>query len=248
MDSQATSFIPQRPVGNKLKTRGVRKIYLLATVAYILFFSTVLAAGAVFFYKITLDKQLDIQRQALAAEKSKFSQSDIASVREMEKRLNMVKDRMDKHVSVLSILEALEHSAVEKVQYVSFEYRRPTDGAPTVTFQGNAGTFDDLIFQREVLHSNPILASAIFMNTALDTSEKRDSSGNVIQGNYQKVVTFGLHADIPASLVGYTPRNGTAAATIQPDTNTVMTQQVATDTPVAADSNATSSAVTTNSQ
>ena len=47
MNSQSTSFIPQRPTQGKLKNRGVRKIYILTYVSYVLFFGTLIAAAGV---------------------------------------------------------------------------------------------------------------------------------------------------------------------------------------------------------
>lgn len=212
MNSQGTSFIPQRPTGGKIKSRGVRKIYLLAMIAYILFFATVLAAGGVFFFKLAVEKDLAAQQKNLATEKSKFNQSDIVNVIEMNKRLTMAKDRMDKHISVLSILEALEHSAIQTVNFDSFDYKRPNDAAPVVTFSGTSDTFDSLLFQREVLQSNPILASAAFSGITLGIVDKKDSTGKTVPGSSQRVISFDLQSDIPVSLVGYTPRSTTTAS------------------------------------
>lgn len=217
MNSQATSFIPQRPTAGKVKSRGVRKIYVLAYVTYVIFFGTALAAGGVFFLKVTLGKELEAQQATLAQEKSKFSESDMMSVREMQSRLNTAKDRLDKHISVVSIFDALERSALQSVQFVTFNYVRTTDGAPLVSFIGNTDKFDNLIFQREVLQSNPILASSTFSDIALNSSPVLDKSGQAIQGTQQQVITFGIEASIPTSLVQYqpsatAPNNGQAQA------------------------------------
>lgn len=207
MNPQGTSFIPQRPTAGKTKHRGVRKIYILAYVSYVLFFGSAIAAAGTFFFTLTVDAQLEYQRGLLAAEKDRFSESDIESVRELEERMSIAEDRMNKHISVLSIFEALEQSALQAIRFTSFVYERPNDNAPLVTWTGSAEKFNTIIFQREILEQNPILAGAKFDEVSLVTKEI-DEEG-VVTDAPARSLTFMLSKEIEQSLIPYQARTYT---------------------------------------
>ncbi len=200
INSQGTSFIPQRPSKGKVNTRRVRKIYVLSYISYILFFGAVLAACGVFFLNLSLDAQLEKQKELLSAERDQFNQGEIESIRELEKRINLAQERLDNHISVFSILEALEKSAVQSILYVQFDYKRLNDGAPVITFVGNTDRFDSVLFQREMLESNPVLADSTFSEVAMNSRELENPPFT------QKVVSFTFEKEVEEDLVRYTPR------------------------------------------
>lgn len=209
MNPQGTSFIPQRPTQGRLKNRGVRKIYILAYVSYVFFFGTTLAAAGLFFYNATLEAKLVHQKELLTAERDKFSQSDIESVRELERRINLAKERMDAHISVVSIFEALEKNAVQSLQLVSFGYKRLNDDAPVVTVSGNTNEFNKVLFQRDVLNADPILAGGVFSEVTLGSP---DNSIKATDGSNEEVIRFIFTKAVTPSLVGYVPRNTGASS------------------------------------
>jgi hypothetical protein len=221
MNPQGTSFIPQRQTQRKQKNHGVRKIYILAYVSYVLFFGTVFAAGGTFFYKYTLDSQLENKKSELATERTNFNQADIESVRELSDRIYIAKEKMDGHVSVLSIFEALENSSSQALTFRKFSYKRPEEAVPLVTLTGEASNFNSLLFQREVLDLNPVFSGADFAEVALNlvTDENQDSNAEPYP-----LVTFEISKDIDPSLIGYIPRVSTESIVEQSDTQTVDIQ------------------------
>jgi hypothetical protein len=208
INSQGTSFIPQRPSKGKANTRRVRKIYVLSFVSYIMFFGSVLAAVGVFFLNFSLDSQLERQKQLLAAERDQFNQGEIESIRDLEKRIELAQERLNNHVSVLSVLQALEQSAVQSIKYMKFSYKRLNDMAPIVTLSGDTDRFNSVLFQREVLESNPVLAGSTFTEVGMVSKELENPPF------LQKVVAFTFEKEIEKELIGYTPRE--AGATSQP--------------------------------
>lgn len=200
VNSSGTSFIPQRPTKGKVNTRRVRKVYVLSYISSVMFFGSVLAAAGVFFFNFSLNAQLDHQKEQLASERQQFNQGDIESIRDLEKRIDSVQQRLDNHISVLSVLEALERSAVQSVNYITFSYKRLGDTAPIVTLTGDSDRIDGIVFQREVLQANPILAGSTFTEVALQSAISDDGS------KLNKVVTFSFEKEIDPNLVSYTPR------------------------------------------
>jgi hypothetical protein len=196
---QGTSFIPQRPAHGKAAARKVRKIYVLAYLSYVLFFGALISAGIVFFLGFSLDAELTERQSQLAAEKERFNQGDIESVRDLEKRINLARERLDNHVSVLAIFEALESSAVKSLAFTGFSYKREGDEFPLVTFKGTSDQFNNILFQREVLSTNPILAGSTFKEVSVEAPNEEG-------GEAQGVVQFTLEKKVDTSLIGYTPR------------------------------------------
>lgn len=222
MTTQSTSFIPQRPTQGKVKNRSVRKVYILAYVSYVLFFATLLSAGGILFYKYALNKTLNNEKAALASQQDRFSESDIASVQDLNQRINLATVKLNDHISVSALFGALESSAVQSVKFIGFDYKRSADGSPSITLKGGLNDFNSLIFQREVFKTNPILANASFSDitsaaVALDTGSKSSSA----TGATQQVITFTMHKDVPASLIPYVPQilsNPTSDSSLEGDT------------------------------
>lgn len=202
MNSESTSFIPQRPVQGKVKKRGVRKVYVLTYISYVVFFGTLLAAAGIFFLTTATDRELKNQIDALAVERDSFSEGDIQSILELDKRINIAKDKMNQHVSLLSVFEAIEKSTLKSLQFVGFSYHRLNMFAPSITLTGTANTFDSVLFQREVLKANPILAGGTFTDTLLQTvKEAEDKSGSG-----QQIISFVFTNNVSPSLIQYAPR------------------------------------------
>lgn len=207
MNAQGTSFIPQRPIGgDKSAPRGARKIYVLAYLSYVLFFGSIIAAAGVFFIQFSLDRQLEARQATLAAAKTQFNQADIESIRDLEKRMNIAKERLNNHVSVLSIFEALEASAIPSIFFNSFTYQRQGDDFPLVTFSGDSSQFGNVLFQREAFDSNQVLAGATFKEVTMQTLVSED---NPIDRN--ELVKFTLEKEVDTTLIGYTPRQDVPA-------------------------------------
>lgn len=204
VNPQGTSFIPQRPTKGKTNTRRVRKIYVLTYISYVLFFGAVLAAAGTFFYNVLIESQLQSAQQTLTAEREKFSQSDIESVRELDKKIKMAGERLNNHISVVSIFEAIEASAVQSLRFIEFSYERLNDEAPVVVLKGTTGSFDSVIFQRDVLKANPVLADGYIEEVDLETIDTAE--GENAAPDLQQVITFELSNQIDPSLIGYSPR------------------------------------------
>ena len=206
INPQGTSFIPQRPTKGKTNTRRVRKIYVLTYISYVLFFGAVLAAAGTFFFNILIEGQLESVKQALTAEREKFSQSDIESVRELDKKIKIAGERLNNHISVVSVFEALEMSAVQSLRFIEFSYKRLNDEAPIVVLKGTTGRFDSVIFKRDVLLANAILSDSHINEVALESVDVAEGEDAV--PNIQQVITFDLNNQIEPSLISYKPRFG----------------------------------------
>ena len=166
--NSSTSFIPKRTPTKKKKRGAARRIYIIAYVAYVVFFGTLIATAGVYVYKLQVNSQLIAQQEALVAEREKFSQADMERVLELEKRIEYAKERVERHVSITSFFESLEASVAETVQFAGIQLDRvEVVDEESGEFRGEyiemdvntlTDSFDSTIFQRRVLAQNDSIA------------------------------------------------------------------------------------------
>ncbi len=208
MNSQNTSFIPQRPTQGKINNRSVRKIYILSYVSYVVFFGTVFAAIAVILYTLSLHNQVNAQKQKLTQEKSQFGQGDIESILQLESLIATAKQKMDAHISIPRIFTALENSTLEALQIKEFSYKRENDNPPEILLTASASNFNDVLFQNEVLKANPILKSASFSKIILTTLLPTDTEFKPTSSNEEDPIPsidFEIGINVDPALVNYEP-------------------------------------------
>ncbi len=168
MNPQGTSFIPQHPTQGTIKNRTVKKVYLLTYISFVLFFGTILGTAGIFVYKNVQTKLLERQKSQLVIEKDKFSESAIESVRELDKRIESAKKRLENHVSVVSVFKALEESTAQSMLLKTFEYTREEDASPKVVLTAETKIFNSVLFQRDILAKNSVFAKSVFSDIGLE--------------------------------------------------------------------------------
>jgi len=168
---QGTSFIPKSPVKGTVKPRGVRKVYILTYVTYVLFFGTLISAAGLFVYGLTIEQQLVSEKNRLADERKSFKEADLERVRDLEVRMNTAFSVLDRQVSVHSIFEALERSTVKPIQIEGLEYVKDIDNSLNVTLRAVTEIFNSALFQREIFASDSVLAGASFSEVSFSSTE-----------------------------------------------------------------------------
>jgi hypothetical protein len=201
MNPQGTSFIPQRPTQGTIRKRGVRKVYILTYISFILFFGTILSTAGTFVYKTFENAQLDAQKKLLAEEREKFNEADMESVRELNRRMQNAQNLIDAHVSVVSIFTALEQSTLQELVLTGFDYKRSTAQVPTIALFGTTEAFNSILFQRTVLSSNPILKGASFTEVALMSEAQGENLP------LTKNIAFTITADVQPDLIKFQPQD-----------------------------------------
>lgn len=238
MNPQGTSFIPQRPTQGVVKKRGTRKIYILTYISFVLFFGTILATAGTFVFKTFEAAKLDEQKKLLAQEREKFNESDMESIRDLNRRIQNAEVLIGNHVSVASIFDALEQSTLQSITLVGFDYKRLNTGVPTVTVLGTTNAFNSVIFQRSVLASSEIFANASFEEVALASAEPQEGEVAV------RAINFTIEAPVDPSLIKFVPEITQPSANTEENTNGALeTQDEALDTAPSQTGNDTSSSL-----
>lgn len=165
-DTPRSSFIPKQTPGATPGSvrRRKRRFDVLSFGGAVVLVGSLALAGGTFFYKDYVAKGLEEQKLALAAERERFSESDIASVRELGRRIAAAKYRLDRHLAISKVFDALELTTMQNVRFRTFSLqRRPSEGV-TLTASGVAQEFNTVALQEEQFRRDSIFGEAFFQN------------------------------------------------------------------------------------
>ncbi len=206
MNPQGTSFIPQRPTSGAIKKHGVKKIYVLTYISFIVFFGTIVGTAGVFGYKVLESAKLAEQKKLLTIEKERFNESEMESIRELDTQMRFAQDKLDSHVSLLPIFSSLEDSTLQSLKLDGFSYERIDAGTPSVSFSGKAAVFNSVLFQRHMLESNNIFSNAQFIEFDLAKSEVQDNEEGQSSNSdsNEKSIAFTVTAPVETTLIPFT--------------------------------------------
>ncbi len=226
---QAT-FIPKKPVTSV--DVGNKGLGFLSLIALIIFLSTVISAGGIYFYKQTLVKSIAARDAQLEASKKKFDKSFISFIVRLNKRIDASKQLLNKHVAVSSIFRMLQESTLQTVQFSNFSFAGIQAGnAPALrlTLSGVAKDYNSLAAQAEYFGKIKQMREQVFSNFSL-TQEGR--------------VSFNFDAVIDPGLVDYKSRSKGSLFDIEDASR--RTINLASSTPSGTSSTSTRVSTTTN--
>jgi len=202
MESSGSSFIPQRPTRGKVAAKSFRKIYVLSYVSYLVFFTTMLAVGGVFIYQLMLKSELDGLKEQLVSQKNLFSQADLDRVRNLDYRIDAASQLVSSHASLLTVFRALDNTIADPIQLLNFSYDRKEDqNTPRVTLAAVASEFDEVIFQEQILASNPMTRGFKVANVNLATVPVDQER---LELGVRQVVNINLTAELSVPDINFT--------------------------------------------
>lgn len=194
-----SSFIPKRPVATPGRGGGGRSYHsfnLIGFLGTLLFIVTLLGAGGVFAYRLTLQRQIDQAGVNLAAVKDTLDLKQIASDEQLAARISMAKELVQKHVTISRIFNLLDSNTLHQVGWNELVFKTdPETGMVSIIISGEADDFNSLSLQEDLLERDPI-----FENPHME-SIKLTPAGTL---------EFDFTADINQSLIGYVIPDNTA--------------------------------------
>lgn len=201
MPNTPGSFIPkQHTTGTVAPKRAGRRIYIFSYVAYVLFFGTLLSVVGIFVLDRQATQQLTAYTLQLDEARQNVSANRLEEVRALDQRIKTAETVLNWHVAPSRIFETLENVILESVQLTDFSYMRETGGDATISFTGQTGTFDALLFQRDIVNRSPLLASADIVSVELGTETSEDTPEALT------VIAFGFENQETVEHIGYQPR------------------------------------------
>lgn len=173
--SSNTSFIPKRNPNKKEATVGKRQVFVGTFLIRILFFAILIATAGVYIYEKNLQLNLESEIASLDSAISSFNETDLKRVLGVEERLSQANQRLMHSVSIASILTAVERSTIGSNQINQFSLERVNDNTIEIESDMQTGTFDSVLFQRDVFENSDTLVVSEIKDVVLQNVPPKNS-------------------------------------------------------------------------
>ncbi len=165
--TNSTSFIPKRNPVKKERRNSERQVFVGTFIVKIIFFATLISAGAVFAYQAKLKSDFDSEVVALDTTISTFSEADMVRVLDANLRLKQAKQRLEHTASMVTLLEAFEKSIIDSNEVSQLSVERVSDLTYEIESEMKASSFDSVLFQRSILEKSDTLVVSKIDDLAL---------------------------------------------------------------------------------
>jgi hypothetical protein len=170
-----TSFIPKKPI---IEERAVvsRPVNLLTIISIFIFFTVIIATGALYFYDRILAKNITQMENDLNLAKGRFEPSKIIQLQVLDKRLIASNEILSKHVAISPIFKALQAITMKTIGYTKFSYdfENSKNAKIVIKMSGVAVGYRSVALQSDLFTKNKYFIDPIFSNLLLD------DKGNVL--------------------------------------------------------------------
>lgn len=176
MSPEGTSFIPKSGVKTVQKTRGTRRIYVLAYISYIVFFSTLFAVIGVYVYGATVSRSLTSLREQMVNEQQRFSLEEIDSIKNLHERLSKAQELLNESSAPSRIFEDVERIVASNIYFSGMRYELMANRQFQIELIGRADNFNEIISQRDLLGNSTLLQEATVVDYDYSVGEGEASS------------------------------------------------------------------------
>ncbi len=164
-----TSFIP--------KTRLTTATYPkrgLGLGFFISFFILLLSGGlfgGVYFYKSSLQKEVNDMAASLEIAKKAFEPSLIAELEKFTSSINGAKTLFNQHTDISKIFKFINDNTLKDVKFSDFKYNMDNKIA-LLTMSGEAKSYTTIALQAKLLENSEFIDRALFSNFTLKEGGK----------------------------------------------------------------------------
>lgn len=164
-----TSFIPEQP---KVIVDGARggagkPVNIALLLALVVFFASIATAGAVYFYRISIEKRITQKQVELADKEKNINLDAIHELDHVNRRLSLAKRMLDEHTALSPVLDFLQAHTLKNVGYSSFSLS--TKGASTtLSFDAVAPDYNAVYVQEAEFRKQQYVKGVVEDAVALD--------------------------------------------------------------------------------
>ena len=164
MLEQGSSFIPKSGVKTVQKVGVNRRIYLLAYISYIIFFSTIFVVIGIYIYGVTVDRTLSSIENQLATERQRFAVSDIDNIKSLDKRISTAQRLLSESTAPSRIFSDIENIVASNIYFSAFSYQHLPNNQFQIELEGRAADFNQIIGQEQLIKNSSILRDAVVVD------------------------------------------------------------------------------------
>lgn len=200
-EQQGSSFIPKSGVRTIRKTGATRRIYLLAYISYIVFFTTLFVVVGVYVYSITVNRSLSAVQNQLTTERQRFAVSEVEQIWQLDSRIKEAERILNESTAPSRIFSDIETIVASNIHFTGVSYELLPSQQFELELTGSADDFNEILAQRDLLKDSAILKNAVV--SSYDYSVAGENDTKVPTGEATLSFTFKDKRDI--SLIPYTP-------------------------------------------
>lgn len=183
-----SSFIPKEPITEEVFKK--KKAGIFGVLAFSLFITSIVVAGAMFVYKSILQNEIkDLELQLVESEKN-IDRKTINDMSQFSKKLEAVKSIVTKHQVMSNFLSLLASSTVSSVHFTNFDYRGLVGREFLISLDGKAQSYANIALQEEILSKDKNFKTITFSDLNLDD---------------KGLVSFSLSVSIDPQILNYIP-------------------------------------------
>ena len=184
--------------------RQRRSFNIVTFLAIVVFLGVLGLSGGVFFYKQFKDKQLETKKVQLNSLKNSFSEVDIRSIRNLEKRLNGAEELIGKHISLSRVFDVIADRTQKQSQLKKFSFLLLPSGSAEVTMSGGAKSFNTVALQKRAFSTEKTFKEDSVIFSHVNVTEAAGKP---------RTVTFDVAARLDASAIAYRIASSSDAVT-----------------------------------
>ncbi len=191
-----TSFIPKQSAGPAAGgSRQHRSFNVLTFISTTIFLATLALSVGVFFYKKYNADDLAAKKIALTEKRSKFPQTNIEEIRNLDYKFQTANLLLNQHLSLTRLFDALEVRTQGKVELTSFSFKREESGTAKVALAGSGPTFNTIVLQERGFKEEKSFeeGSLIFSDLTITPGEDEEDDK----------ITFKVSSELDPKAVAY---------------------------------------------
>jgi hypothetical protein len=181
-----TSFIPKKSI----ESMSARRIGMgfLSLIALLVFIASIVMAGGVTLYKVSLDKSLIKLNKDLQDNQAAFDTDFIKFIVRLNSRIDTSRVLLKNHVAITPVFDLLSRNTLQSVSFRDFSFKSNPDNSINVSMKGYAKNYPSIAVQSDVFGKTQYLKDVIFSDLNPDTT-----------GNYG----FTFSANLDPNLINY---------------------------------------------
>ncbi|MBI4118173.1 MAG: hypothetical protein HY455_01360 [Parcubacteria group bacterium] len=164
-----TAFIPKKTLPT-IGTRRSEPVGLFMVGGLVIFFSSLLIAGGLYFYRALLTTQIEDMSEDVVIAKEEIQPKLIESITRFDKRVTIAETLIGKHLVATPLFFLLEDATLPTVRYDRFSANVDDDGSILLTLTGEARTYKDLAVQADIFGRDENITEPIFSGLRLNNT------------------------------------------------------------------------------
>lgn len=174
-----TSFIPKQ---NKASTsfsvsaiapeRSSGNTDIFSYIPIVVFLTSLILSGGIFLYQGYLKNTIKNSAIVLEREKANFEPALMQELFDLDMKLNLSGEILDKHISPLPIFDLVEKLTLKNTQFDSFSYKVDASGKVFVEMSGVTGSYNDVALQSNILAKDSYISDIIFSDLSVEEDNR----------------------------------------------------------------------------